>query len=404
MGGHEKEYHVNQLLLAWQQWSAAHRRPLRLFRHTLIWLIVWGLATATVLYIVQDRPVVNAAIIALMALPALLCYYLFGYYVLPRFLYQFRPVWLIGSVLVAYWLIYLLNRTSFIALQPYTISPTSYLSRVTDLVERAGIWGCFTVIRVALWNCVLSLYVVLILLLVKAAKDTTNYRNQAISLQRDQLRLERDKLALERSHLTLELDFLKMQISPHFLFNTLNSIYSRVIDADEQAASQVLRLAELMRYNLYEASAERIALEHELSYINDYLQLEQSRQAQWVSVVLDTDEQVNQYQIAPLLLSTFVENAFKHGVRAGKPAYIQVNAQMDADALVFTVQNGLQSQTPSVSPSSAGRKSGGMGLVNVQKRLDLLYPGRYALEAGPVGDQYIVTLRLRVEVLAKQTV
>ena len=395
---------MNQLLLVWQQWSAAHHRSLRLFRHVLIWLIVWGLAAATVLYIVRDRPAVNVAITMLIALPALLYYYLFGYYVLPRFLYRFRPVWLIGSLLVAYWLIYLLNRTCFIALQPYSISPTSYLSKVTDLVAQAGIWGCFTVIRVALWNCVLSLYMVLILLLFKAARDTTNYRHQAISFQRDRLRLERDKLALERSHLTLELDFLKMQISPHFLFNTLNSIYARVIDADEQAANQVLRLAELMRYNLYEASAERIALEHELSYINDYLQLEQSRQAQWVSVVLDAEDQVNQYQIAPLLLSTFVENAFKHGVRAGKPAYIQVSAQMDADTLVFTVRNGLQSQMPSVAPSSVGRKSGGMGLVNVQKRLDLLYPGRYALTAGPVSDQYVVTLRLRLEPLVQQAV
>lgn len=263
-------------------------------------------------------------------------------------------------------------------------------------MQQAGWFGCFTTIKLTLWNYILSLYLGTLLLLVKAGKDITSYRNQAIRLEGNKLKLERDKLALDRSHLVLELDFLKMQISPHFLFNTLNSIYARVVDADEQAASQVLRLAELMRYNLYEASVERIALEKELAYINDYLQLEQSRHAQWISATLETDDQVARYQIAPLLLSTFVENAFKHGVRAGKPAYILVNAHMERDTLVFTVQNVLQSQ-----PLPTTRKSGGMGLVTMQKRLDLLYPNRYVLVAGPVNDQYIVTLRLQLEKLAR---
>jgi len=386
---------VNQLLVTWQQWATTYSRPFRILRHVLIWLTVWGLSAATVHYFVRDNSFVDTTVTVLIALPSILYYYLFGYYVLPKFLYRFHPVWLISSLILTYWISYLLNRIVFIDLQPYSHSTTSYLSRVAGLVKEAGWFGCFTTIKLALWNYVLGLYLVTLLLLIKTVRDIVNYRNQSIRLQRDKLRLERDRLALERSHLTLELDFLKMQVSPHFLFNTLNSIYSKVVDADEQAANQVLRLAELMRYNLYEANAERIALEHELTYINDYLRLEQSRNAQWISVTLEADDQTARYQIAPLMLITFVENAFKHGVRAGQPAYIQVTAQMEADTLIFTVQNGLQKKL-----LTSGRKSGGVGLVNVKKRLDLLYPDRYELTAGPVADQYVVTLRLRLELLA----
>ena len=388
---------MNQLLLTWQAWITAYSRPLRIARHVLIWLIVWILSAATVHYFVRDSPSVNIAVTVLIALPTILYYYLLGYYVFPAFLYRFRPFWLIISLVLTYWISYLLNRWAFIELQPYSLSSSSYLTRIAHLVKEAGPFGCFTAIKLALWNYVLGLYLVTLLLLLKSAKDIITYRNRSIRLQGDRLRLERDKLALERSHLALELDFLKMQISPHFLFNTLNTIYSHVVDADEQAASQVLRLAELMRYNLYEANAERISLEQELTYINDYLQLEQARHAQWISVTLEADDQTARYQIAPLLLNTFVENAFKHGVRAGKAAYILVTAQMEGNTLVFTVQNSLQSQS-----MSSGRKSGGVGLVNVQKRLDLLYANRYELVAGPVDDQYVVTLRLQLELLAEQ--
>ncbi|GAB3985339.1 hypothetical protein GCM10028807_00370 [Spirosoma daeguense] len=389
---------MSQYLLRWQQWAASHNQALRILRHVLIWITVWLLTTATVVLLVRDNQLINSVVTVLIATSTLVYYYFLGYYVLPKFLHPTRPIWLIGSLILTYWISYLVNRAVFLELQPYSISATSYLSRVSGLVEKAGWLGCFTSIKLALWNYVLGFYLVTLLLIVKTVTDITAYRNQAIRLQSDELRLERDKLTLERNHLALELNFLKMQISPHFLFNTLNSIYSRVVDADEQAAKQVLRLAELMRYNLYEASAERIALEHELTYISDYLQLEQSRHAQWMLVTLEADDNVTRYQIAPLLLSTFVENAFKHGVRSGRTSYVQVNARMEGDTLVFSVRNSLQQKT---TPSD--RKSGGMGLVNVTKRLDLLYPNRHDLETGAAVNQYVVTLRLQLEPLAKQS-
>ncbi|AUD02068.1 sensor histidine kinase [Spirosoma pollinicola] len=389
---------MNKFFQHWQQWFTAYSRPVRYIRHALIWLIIWILSSETAHFGVQDKPSIDLAVTVLIALSTLLYFYVLGYFVFPVFLYRFRPVWLVSWLILTYWFSYLLNRLVFIELQPYSLSATSYLSKIAHMVQAAGPLGCFTSIKVALWNYVLGLYMVTLLLVMKSARDIISNRNRSIRLEGDRLRLERDKLALEGSHLTLELDFLKMQISPHFLFNTLNTIYARVVDADEQAANQVLRLAELMRYNLYEANADRIGLELELNYINDYLQLEQARHAQWISVTLEADDRVEQYQIAPLLLNTFVENAFKHGVRAGNFSYVLITARMDGDTLEFTVQNTLQPET-----RASGRKSGGVGLVNVRKRLDLLYPNRYALTTGPVKDQYVVTLRLQLEPLAVPT-
>ena len=389
---------MNTFFQRWQQWVTAYGRPVRYINHALIWLTIWTLSAATAYYGVQDKPSINLAVTVLIALSTLLYFYLLGYFVFPAFLYRFRPFWLVSSLIVTYWISYLVNRLVFIELEPYSLSATSYLSRIAHMVQTAGPLGCFTTIKVALWNYVLGLYMVTLLLVLKSARDIISYRNRSIRLEGDRLRLERDKLALEGSHLALELDFLKMQISPHFLFNTLNTIYARVVDADEQAANQVLRLAELMRYNLYEANADRIGLELELNYINDYLHLEQARHAQWISVTLEADDRVEQYQIAPLLLNTFVENAFKHGVRAGNFSYVLITARMDGDTLEFTVQNTLQPE-----PRASGRKSGGVGLVSVHKRLDLLYPNRYVLTTGPVEDQYVVTLRLQLEPLAVPT-
>jgi two-component system, LytTR family, sensor kinase len=390
---------VIQLLTTAQRWVGRHPRALRPIRHTLLWLIVWGVAVGMVQYVFRDTLLVNVSVLLLLTLPPIGYFYLLGYVVLPRFLLRFRPLYLFGCLILVYWVSYVLNRAVLLALQPYTVSPGSYLTRIAALLRPTGWFGCFTNVRMVLWHSVFGWLLVPLMLVLKTLKDISAFRNQSIRLRGDKLRLERDQVALERGQLALELDLLKTQVSPHFLFNTLNTVYVRVMDADPQTAAQVLRLSELMRYNLYEASTERIALSRELTYVDDYVQLEQARHTQWVTVTLTTDEQTDQYQIAPLLLIPFVENAFKHGISAEQSSVIRVAACIEDETFVFTVHNDLLlNRLP-----TAGLKSGGLGLVNVRKRLDLLYAGRYTLEAGPLANQYVVTLRLVLDRLPTTT-
>lgn len=224
----------------------------------------------------------------------------------------------------------------------------------------------------------------ILLLVFKAFRDLINYQKRIITVERDKFELE--------------LDFLKSQVNPHFLFNTLNSVYADVFDTNEKAADLILRLSELMRYNLYETNLPKIALDKELAYIQNYLNLERNRLSdRYVVIDYEQSGQLEQYQIAPLLLIAFVENAFKHGVKgATEPAYVQVSASVTAGQLLFRVENSIPDKLPVGEPD---RKSGGVGLNNVRRRLDTLYKDNYELVVTTSEGRYEVTLILQVEVL-----
>ncbi|QJD81041.1 sensor histidine kinase [Spirosoma rhododendri] len=192
------------------------------------------------------------------------------------------------------------------------------------------------------------------------------------------------------------MSFLKAQVNPHFLLNTLNSVYARIFEADQQAADLVLHLSELMRYNLYETDQPRIGLDKELAYIQNYLDLERNRlSGQDVLIDYEQSGEPAHYQIAPLLLIAFVENAFKHGVKgATQPAYVQVRAEVDtAGQFIFAVENSLPSRQPVAL--GAGR-SGGVGLANVRRRLEALYAGHYSLITQADETTYTVTLTINL--------
>jgi two-component sensor histidine kinase len=180
---------------------------------------------------------------------------------------------------------------------------------------------------------------------------------------------------LEQARLMTELDLLKAQINPHFFFNTLNNIYSlTLIDAD-QARAALHRLSRMMRYVLYDSPAETTLLSQEVSFLRDYMELMQLRLTDEVTVRLEVDEPLREASIAPMLLQPYVENAFKHGVSANAPSRITVAVrQPTPQTLELEVRNTL-------FPKRAGSLSeaGGIGLVNTQRRLDLLYSGRHTL-------------------------
>lgn len=357
--------------------------------HAILWLTTIVLASYTIPIATKGYTFATNKLIVTTILQTMAYYYIMGYVILPRYLYHFRPVKLIVWSAIVFFVIHLSNYLIFFYLHQLGEIKTEvdeYVNRNWQRFREAGLLGCFTNFRIFLLNIVYSTNVALLYLLPKICKDIITIRFRS-------LRLEKDKLALE-------LTFLKAQVSPHFLFNTLNSVYADVFDTNEKAADLILRLSELMRYNLYETDLPKITLDKELAYIQNYLDLERNRLAdQYLVIDYEQSGPVEQYQIAPLLLITFVENAFKHGVKgATEPAYVQINADIIADQLVFRVENSVPAKRLVVETTE--KKSGGIGLSNVRRRLGILYDGQYELITDKTGTTYTVKLTIQVEPLA----
>lgn len=363
-------------------------QTVRLAFHVLSILLIVSIDVILFYTIVGTDRLVLTALTTVVVIQNLLVFYGAIYWGLPKLFYKRKVGQLAIVVLISFWCAYLLNRAAIFAVEPNLPQAIRYITRIRSIVGPAGLLGCFSSLRVLLWNFVLVSLAPLIPLGVKIMQSSVVFRQK-------QFELKRNRLLLDRDNTLLKLNFLKAQVSPHFLFNTLNSIYARVIDVDEQAADLVLRLAELMRYNLYEASVSRVPLIQEMDYIKSYIILEQARHGNRLTVSFHMPIATADYLIAPLLLSTYVENAFKHGIKSDRHgSYIFVDVRLDGATLHFTVENSLsQGVTRNTS-----QRAGGVGLPNARKRLDLQYPNRYTLTQDSTDDYYRVTLQIMLEV------
>ncbi|MET0394869.1 MAG: sensor histidine kinase, partial [Chitinophagaceae bacterium] len=197
---------------------------------------------------------------------------------------------------------------------------------------------------------------------------------------------KKQALLLQKSR-EAELQFLRSQINPHFLFNTLNNIYSLVYEQSDKAPAAMLRLSDMMRYMLYEKK-ETVPLAKEWDYISSFVELQKLRFHEEPAIVLTAEGNLDAHLIPPYLLIPFVENAFKHGdLRdAADPLTITLAAG-DGD-IRFRVQNKISHRNKD--------ESGGVGLDNVRRRLELIFPGRHTLQTGSDGRQHAATLILKL--------
>ncbi len=191
-----------------------------------------------------------------------------------------------------------------------------------------------------------------------------------------------------KEKLDVEISYLKAQVNPHFLFNSLNSIYSLALERSEKTADAVVRLSHLMRYVLTESNRDRVPLEKEINYISDYIQLQQIRLGETIPIRYALSGEFNPYTIAPLLLIPFVENAFKHGVTTGPDAEIQIAISVYGHLLNLTVNN------PKAEDADGLEDRTGTGFENIRNRLTLLYPGKHELRIEDSHLFFIVYLRL----------
>lgn len=204
---------------------------------------------------------------------------------------------------------------------------------------------------------------------------------------------QREKEDLQRQTLRSELRFLKSQINPHFLFNTLNSLYALTLKKSDQAPEIVLRLSEMMRYMLYECNEKKVLLSKEINYIENYLELEKIRHSGKCEIKFNVDGEVTSQMIAPLMFIPFIENSFKHGMNKQlDKSYVHMDMHIEKSEVKLKIKN---SKAPAI-PSDSSRKSGGIGLVNVKRRLDLLYNNAYELDIDNAPNDYNIELQLNL--------
>jgi hypothetical protein len=195
----------------------------------------------------------------------------------------------------------------------------------------------------------------------------------------------------EKEKVKAELAFLKAQINPHFLFNTLNSIYSMAVVKDNKTADAIELFSDLMRYVLYESSHDFIPLNKKLQYIDTYIALQKLRLPSSVIVNYHKSGDAEGLEIAPLTIMPFVENAFKHGISTEKESFIDIGIGIRNGTLSLTIRN---SKTKSHAMDSGTSQ---LGIENTIKRINLIYQGRYDLKINDSGEEYTVQLELKLK-------
>ncbi len=185
-----------------------------------------------------------------------------------------------------------------------------------------------------------------------------------------------------------ELHYLKMQIHPHFLFNTLNTMYGFALKKSEETPEMILKLSNLLDYLLYQVDKPLVSLKEELDHIRDYVALEKMRFSDTLDITMDFKNIDDTIQVAPMLLIPFVENSFKHGQIRNKKLSISINLNYENNIIYFNIKNSIH--------HTSKNDQDGIGLSNIKKRLSSLYKDRYELKSSKNENRYMVELKLNV--------
>ena len=213
----------------------------------------------------------------------------------------------------------------------------------------------------------------------------------AIRMTSGWYRAEAARKELEHSHTQAELQNLKSQLNPHFLFNTLNNIYSLIQLDTDRAQQAVHDLSRLLRYVLYDSSHPTVPVAAEINFLRDYIELMRIRLPRHVKLFLALPDAPSERPVVPLLFISLVENAFKPGVDNDRPSYISIDIHEIGDQLICRIKNSYFPKS-----GASDRSGSGIGLKNLSRRLEMLYAGRYTFEYGRSGDAYTALLCLNL--------
>ncbi len=234
-------------------------------------------------------------------------------------------------------------------------------------------------------NYIFVLILVYIVVLLVSSVSLLNHNLVTTSHNKElQNRILNNQLNLIKQ----ELDSLKKQIHPHFLFNTLNTIYGFALKQSEETPMLILKLSNILDYILYQVNKPLVPLKAELNHLNEYIELEKTRFKDSLIVNYSSDSISNDLEIAPMLLIPFVENAFKHGSRPNGIISVTIRIKVNGHSLDFLITNPLDASTY-IEPNTKG-----IGLYNIKKRLEILYPDSHTLDINQEDDQYTVHLTI----------
>ena len=213
----------------------------------------------------------------------------------------------------------------------------------------------------------------------------------AIKLMKHLYQKEQNNVELQKQHAQAQLQLLKAQVHPHFLFNTMNNIYAHTQTTAPEAARMITGLSEMLRYMLYDGAQPLVPLQKELQLLQHYIMLEEARYDNGIDINLDLPQQTDGLYIAPLLLLPFVENCFKHGTsHVLEQPWITFSITVEEARMSLKLVNGK------VPGAITQNGSNGIGIANVRKRLQLLYPQKHQLKITSADDLFIVDLKLKL--------
>ncbi|NOR73699.1 MAG: histidine kinase [Draconibacterium sp.] len=347
-----------------------HSKYLRIFYHLLFWLVAYFFFV--IFYGRANRDYSVTILFALMLFPlSIATTYFINYYLIPRFLFtkKYGKFVLLSfyTLVISIWLELLISLSIFIFIgnyQMYKMDPSSF-----DAV----------LLFVGLY------FIIIVATAIKLVRHS--FQIQKKNRELDNLKLETE-LKLKEA----ELKLLKAQIHPHFLFNTLNNLYGLTLEKSDKAPDLVLKLSEILDYILYRCNEKRVSLSEEIHNLKNYIEIEKIRYSEELKLELHFPENTNNLSIAPLIILPFVENAFKHGV-SNYPgiATVKINILLTGNNLIFNIKN---SKNPNIKKNKNYTK--GIGLNNVKKRLNLIYPEKYILSINDYSETFLVNLTLQL--------
>ena len=302
---------------------------------------------------------------ARMVLPLFILYGMNYYFLVPKFLHGGKARWfyIVNVLLILGWNLF----------HYFPRGPIEFPEEVVQQFGRRNMWAFLVGAIIG------SLFIQTLVILVAVGIRQIMRTNDA----RMQLEEERRKTA------EAELTWLKHQLNPHFLFNTLNNISSLTQIDPDKAQESIGQLSDLLRYALYDSESEKVPLSSEVEFMDNYIDLMALRCNDLTTVEKHLEVPSRPVEVAPLLFISLVENAFKHGVNARHASFVRVSMKMDGDDLVFVCDNSR------FEKQGTDHIGSGIGLENMKRRLELLYPGRYTYEQDATEDTYHVKVTLK---------
>lgn len=336
--------------------------------HILFWLFV--LSFYTLLFGNEDSDYKGAFQFVIMLLPVTIATtYFLNYSLVSKFI--LKKKYLLFTLYFIYTFIISITLELNVVLLTFVV--------IADFKVHNMVPASFNIIYLVAANYLVILFAVAAKLL-----------NLWYKIEHENLQLEKRNMEIELKLKEAELKLLKAQIHPHFLFNTLNNLYGLVLAGSKNAPDIVLKISSLLDYMLYQSSKALVNLQDEIQYIKDYIELEKLRYSK-LEVRFAEKGQFMGQTIAPMLLQPFVENAFKHGIsKDSDKQWLEISIIYSNNVIEFSVKN------PKVDDTSYEQSdvSEGIGLKNVQKRLDILYQGQHTLETIQDNDSFRVDLKL----------